>query len=121
MLASVRALRALRDYEKEYKQPTDAPDDMDKKYMITTLDNIKSYLGKYVGNTKVPLSYVVIHDDPKVISDADNPARNYKTRQSEMVACSPHNDAAGDLHPLYVQGKHTTWTIISNICKTSIA
>jgi hypothetical protein len=118
-LPNIRALRALRDSEKEYKQPTDAPD-VDEKYMITTIDNIESYLGKYVGDTKVPLSYV-IRDDPEVIPEADDPPENYETRQSEMVARAPHTDAAGNPDPVFVQDNHTVWDIIADICKTSAA
>jgi hypothetical protein len=88
--------------------------------MITTLDNIESYLSKYVGDTKVPLSYV-IRDESVVIPDFDDPSANYETQQAEMVARAPHADAAGDPHPVYVQDNHTVWTIISDICKTSAA
>jgi hypothetical protein len=79
--------------EKEYKSP---PDDekpkVNPKNWSKTIESIEIWLSRFLGDTKIPLSYVVRTNapfpaglDPRV----GEPDTEYTTHEDEMVARAP--------------------------------
>ena len=55
------------------------------------MEDIHEYLGKCLGSTKIPLSYIVRPDNKRrVVALADDPPDNYITPELEMVSRAPH-------------------------------
>jgi hypothetical protein len=48
--------------------------------MITTIDNIESYLGQYLGKTKILLAYIIRENDAVLPEAADPMTINYATK-----------------------------------------
>ena len=87
-VASIRTLRTLKEDEEAYTNPTDKPT-INNKDWSKMLEDIEEYLATVLGETKIPLSYVV-RTDPEVIPHAADGPNNYDTPQEEMVARAPH-------------------------------
>jgi hypothetical protein len=117
-LDNIRAFRALRTSEQEFEKPDETPK-IDENDMITMIDNIKSFLGQYLGETKIPLAYV-IREDPDVTPENNNPATNYSTKQAEMIARAPHYQG-NDAHPTFTEDNHKVWALLANICRNTSA
>ena len=109
-LANVRKLRELRQFEQSYETTDDSivinPRDWPK-----TIEGIQEYLRSYLGETKIPLAYVIRENvDPPADPD---PSTGYTTVQDEMISRAPHKDAAGDPHPTFVADSKKVWELLS--------
>jgi hypothetical protein len=76
---------------------------------------ITSHLHKFLGETLVPLSYVIGQEEA-VEDEVDDLPGNYESIQLEMTARAPHITAAGDPHPIFVKDNHKVWDILQDIC-----
>ena len=65
-----------------------------------TMEAIEEYLCAYLGETGIPLAYV-IHKTVDVPEDPDPPT-SYPSIQDEMIARAPHNDTVGNPLPMYL-------------------
>jgi hypothetical protein len=82
--------------EKEFLKHDEIPK-INEADMISMINNIESFLGQYLGETKNPLAYI-IREDPNVTPEADDPPTNYSTKQAEMITRAPHQQGANS-HP----------------------
>jgi hypothetical protein len=69
-LDNIRAFKALHASEQEFQKPDETPK-INENDMIVTIDNIESFLGQYLGETKVPLAFM-IRGDSAVIPKVDD-------------------------------------------------
>jgi hypothetical protein len=113
---SIRRLRELKI--KENSRVTEAPaaPKIDPKNWPKTMDALQDYFNCILGETKAPLAYV-IRDVAAVPDEADDPATNYDTPENEMVACMPHQDAAGVDLPTYIHDRSKVWQTMSEVCR----
>jgi hypothetical protein len=82
--------------------------------MISMINNIESFLGQYLGETKIPLAYV-IREDPDVAPEADNLPTNYSIKQAEMITRAPHQQGANP-HSMFTEDNHKVWALLADIC-----
>ena len=77
ILQVVRLIISLKELQEAHEHPSTAPKFNDK-YMVKTLNTIVDYLHGYLGESNIPLDYVVCYY-PSVTIEADDPSVNYKT------------------------------------------
>lgn len=113
--ATVRALKQQKKAEDDHTEPTNTPT-IDAKNWPQTIDSIDEYLRGILGDTKVPLAYVVRVKE-EVTAAADDPATNYSTLAQEMIARAPIDDPAnpGTKHPTFVQDNSKVWALMQPI------
>jgi hypothetical protein len=112
---SLRRLVHLKLKEEEKPDPPTAPK-IDHKNWPKTMDAIHDYFTGVLGETKVPLAYV-IRDTVEVTPEADDLPRNYASPEDEMVARMPHQDANGVDLPTYLHDRSRVWQTMSEICQ----
>ena len=119
-VAAIRSLRTLKEDEEAYTNPTDKPTINDKDWS-KMLKNIEEYLATVLGETKIPLSYV-IRTDPEVTPHPADGPNNYDTPQEEMVARAPHRvPTAGQdfadwpYNPVYQVDNWTVWILLKGL------
>lgn len=113
-LASVRTVRELRLSEQSYDTPHESPTINDRDWP-RTIEALEEYFRNYLGETKIPLAYV-IRKDRNVPADPD-PSANYSTVQAEMIRRAPQVNAAGEELPTYASDNRKVWELLSSICR----
>jgi hypothetical protein len=118
--ASIKQLRELKI--KEELRVTDAPSvpAIDNKNWPKTMDSFQDCFGSVLGETKAPLACVicsVICNEAIVAPEADDPPANCDTPANEMIACVPHQDAAGVNLPTYIHDRSAGWQAISEVTR----
>jgi hypothetical protein len=116
-LDNIRALRQMRQSELAHKEPEEAPT-LDEVDWPKNMEALEEYLGGFLGETGIPLAYVVRKDEA-VPAAANDPSNNYDSRFEEMVARAGHRDAQGDLLDTYVADRLRVWELLSAICRDS--
>ena len=117
-LASIRALRELREFEDTYKPSEDVPTINDKDWLKTMMETILEYLRSYLGDKKIPLAYVVCESETV---PAFEPEGGYTTIQDEMIARAPHFSMIAGVctaDPAYLVNREKVWDIIARITRT---
>lgn len=118
-LVTVRALRALREHESNYDNPSEPPT-IDDKNWPKTMEAIREYLASSLGSSsKLPLAYI-IRDDMIVPAAAGDPATNYDTNEEEMIARAPHttnNLENGDKTDHYIEDNTEVWSTLERVCR----
>ena len=104
-LPNIRALRSLRLSEKAHKDPTEKPK-INHNSWPKTIENILEYLRSVLGETGVPLQYVVRREREV---PANDPPGGYPTPTEEMIARAPHFDGAGNPTQTFVADNHKVW------------
>ena len=78
------------------------------------MEAIEEYLRNHLGETGIPLVYVVQKDEA-VPPEADDPATNHESATDEMVAHAPYNNVAGDLLPMFIADRRKTWELLADL------
>jgi hypothetical protein len=100
----VRSLKDLKIAEEDHVNPTDKPVIKDNNWP-RTIDDMEEYLRNHVGQTKIPLAYIVWKEET-VTPNAADPPTNYTIAQDELIARAPHRDAAGNHTELFNNDNH---------------
>jgi hypothetical protein len=79
------------------------------------MEDIEEYFRNYLGETGVPLAYV-IRKDARVPPEADDPSGNYTSPTDEMIARAPH-EAGGVNLPTYLSDREKVWELLAGICR----
>ena len=79
----VRLLRELKESEHNYKAPTSVPTISDKNWS-KTIKAIEEHLRNHLGETNIPLAYIVRHESA-VPDHATDLATNYLLVQDKMI------------------------------------
>ena len=115
MLADVRDIRGLRDWQLHHTALEASDTIIDMKNWPKTVDAIKEYLRGNLGVTGIPLAYVVRENE----AVADDPPDGWTTRQEEMIMRAPINNAAGDARtPTFVTDNQRVWDLLSEITRS---
>ena len=112
-LPNVRRIRELRTTEEKHKDPEEGPT-IDAKDWPKTMEAIVEYLRSYLGETGIPLAYVVREE---VAVPVDDPEGGYPSVQDEMIARAPHLDGAGNRLPTYLADRLRVWELVSELCR----
>jgi hypothetical protein len=107
-LNDILKLCDLRTKEKDFKDPTTVPE-IDEKDWPKTMEIMKGHIEAKYGCKKTPLGYL-IRDVVEPPPEADDPSTNYRSREAELVARCPHQDAAG----AYTDDYNTDNTMLFN-------
>ena len=81
-------LHALSRSEADHEDPKQ-PDIVMKGNWTRTIEEVEDYLRNCLGNTKIPLAWIV-RDEENPQPHADDPATNYDTFAEELIARAPH-------------------------------
>jgi hypothetical protein len=115
-LDGVRALRDLKQYEKDHVDPTAEPT-IDTKDWSATMEGIEEWLRGHLGVNKVPLSYVV-RREKDVVASADDPSANYDTVIDEMIARAPIETAVpGTFVASFIEDRRKTWDLMAGFLR----
>ena len=107
-------MRSIRDHEEAHAQPVDVLELKNVKEMVRFCESLDSCLNQYIGETKVPLSYVIRPLEAPPIS-ADDPSVDYDSVEDEMIARNPHGTVT------YRADNKKVWEIVSAICQETQA
>lgn len=107
-LVNIRTLRELRDSEIAYEAPTEYPT-INVKDWPKTIEAIREFLRIFLGETKIPLAYVI--RDTVELPEGDDPSDGYATVQDEMIRRAPHGTQ------VYQTDNQMVWTIIAQISR----
>jgi hypothetical protein len=120
MLAAVRLLRELKDSEDNADPKVDPPLINDKDW-TKTMEAIEEHLRSHLGETNIPLSYVV-REEVGMPIDPD-PSAGYSLIQDEMIRHAPHHIPAHgvpveeqDVDPTYQIDNRKVWQVLSDLC-----
>ena len=108
VLNTIRTIRDLRDSDITYSAPTEYPVSNDKDWP-RTIKSLVEFLGTCLGETKIPLAYV-IHETVELLDVADTPA-DYAYVGEEMTWRAPHDTA------IYRADNKKVWDIIYQITR----
>ena len=114
-LANVRALRELRDSEEKHDDPDEVPT-IDSRNWPKTFEAIDEYYRNVLGETGIPLSYVIRRTEAVPPAAAD-PPDNYTTPIMEMTERAPHTDANGVHLPVYLRDREKVWDLLARMCR----
>jgi hypothetical protein len=90
-LTVVRRLRSTKEYEENFKVTAEQPI-INKKHWPRTMEAIREFFGSVLGETGVPLAYVVCKNVE--IPPGTDPSEGYITVAEEMIARAPHGNQA---------------------------
>ena len=116
-LVSIRSVQGLRDSETAHENPDVVPK-IDMKDWPKTIEAIEEYFRNYLGETGIPLAYVVRKEE-NVPANPD-PSANYDTAMDEMIARAPHADAAGVMTAHFSVDRTKVWQLMSTICRDEV-
>jgi hypothetical protein len=105
-LTVVRRLRSTKEYEENFKVTPEQPV-INEKYWPRTMEAIREFFGSVLGETGVPLAYVV-HENVEIPPGTD-PSEGYITVAEEMIVCAPHWNQA------YANDSMEVWSYMANI------
>ena len=109
-LDNVRSITQLRVSEEAHEDPE--PPTVNIKDWAKTFDALKDYFRSCLGETGIPLAYVIRESDA-IVAD---PADGYDTVTDEMIARAPHVTANGDPSPIYLNDRRKVWDKFRDIC-----
>jgi hypothetical protein len=119
-LAAVRRLRELKDSEDQAAVKVDPPL-INERDWTKTMEAIEEHLRANLGETKIPLAYVV-REDIEMPAGAD-PSAGYILIQDEMIRRAPHRIPAHGvpvedqaLDPTFQIDNRKVWQILSDLC-----
>ena len=97
-LPEIRALRNLRDWEKDHEDPT--PPEINSKNWPMTIEAIDEYLRGCLGVTSIPLAYIIRDEEEPL----PNPDDGFPTKQDALIARAPIRTppAFDAYHPTYL-------------------
>ena len=111
----VYGIEQLKRTEDNHKDPTEKPtiDDTDWPKTMEALD---SYFLSFLGDTGIPLSYVIRREraDPAVPVD---PPDGYASVSDEMIHRAPHQDENGMDLPSYLADRVKVWDLLAALCR----
>jgi hypothetical protein len=113
-LENVRSIIELKDTE-EANKPPEAPT-ISSKDWPRTMESILDYFRSYLGETGIPLAYVIRKDIAVKPSIEDNEL-NYHTKQEEMIARAPIVDENGNFTLVYIADRTKVWELIATMCR----
>jgi hypothetical protein len=93
-IEAVRKFKEMKAAEESHKDPTEKPIINDKNWQ-RTLDDVEEYLHNHLGQTHIPLSYVVRKNE-QVPPHLVDPPNNYTSIQDEMISRAPQLDDDGE-------------------------
>jgi uncharacterized membrane protein YgcG len=110
-------VRGMESYEKweEGHVNLEAPK-IDSKDWSKTMEGIQGWLRGCLGQTKIPLAYV-IRAEIAVPAEATDPATNYNSKTDELIARAPIQDAGGGDNEHYLVDRGTVWDLIESITR----
>jgi fermentation-respiration switch protein FrsA (DUF1100 family) len=109
---AVRALKDLKIAEEDHVNPTNKPVIKDDNWP-RTIDDIEEYLRNHLGQTKIPLAYIVSRKDENVPPPHGNdPLVNYTIAQNKLFAQALHYDANDNHTELFNNDNHQVWTLL---------
>jgi uncharacterized membrane protein YgcG len=112
-LVMVRATESYGKWEEDHSN-LEAPK-IDSKDWSKTMEGIQGWLRGCLGQTKIPLAYV-IRADIEVPAEAADPATNYSSRIDELIARAPIG-AVGAENENYLVDRGTVWDLIESITR----
>jgi hypothetical protein len=107
-LTVVRSLHSTKEYEENFKVTAEQPV-IKEKYWPRTMEAIHELFGSVLGETGVPLAYVVRANVE--IPPVTDPSEGYITVAYEMIARAPHGNQA------YANDSMEVWSYIVNITR----
>ena len=116
-LDNVQALRGLCKWEEKHEDG-DTPE-VDTWDWPRAIETILEWLGDCLGQSGVPLAYVV-RDDEDVPTAEYDPPTNYDTIQLEMIARAPirvagAGGALGAYHPTFLANRIKVWNMLNTL------
>jgi hypothetical protein len=84
-------LRSIKEYEENFKV-TAEQSVINEKYWPRTIEAIREFFGSVLGETGVPLAYIVRKNVE--IPHGTDPSEGYITVARDMIARSPHGNQA---------------------------
>ena len=111
-LVNVRSVRDLRTSEDNHKNPTEKPT-MHPTDWSKNLESLSEYLRSYLGETGIPLAYVVRTDQ----APGADPVGGHSSALDEMISRAPHYNAGGEPLAAYLTDRLKVWELIANICR----
>jgi hypothetical protein len=107
-LPFVRRVRSTKEYEENFKVTAEQPI-INEKDWPRTMEAIHEFFGSVLGETGVPLAYVVRENVE--IPPGTDPLEGYITVAEEMIACAPHGNQA------YANDSMEVWSYMVNITR----
>jgi hypothetical protein len=107
-LTVVRSLHSTNEYEESFKVTVEQPV-INEKYWPRTMYAIRKFFGSVLGETAVPLAYVV-GENVKIPPGTD-PSEGYIAVAEDMIARAPHKDQA------YANDSMEFWSYMVNITR----
>ena len=112
---NIEMTRELRVWEDAHENPKEVPT-IDTRDWPKTIEAMEEYLRNYLGETGIPLAYVVRKNEA-VKPEADDPPGNYTSSVDEMIARAPHKDVADAYLPVYLSDRQKVWKLLADICR----
>jgi hypothetical protein len=106
----VNQIKERVDYEETWTAAPDEKPVLNNQDWYHTMEDIRNYLARTPGTTKIPLAYVV-RESIEVLPSAEDPSTNYTSLDAEMIARAPHGTAT------YSYDNHSVWNILYDLCK----
>lgn len=107
-LERIRSLRGLRDTEEAHEDPTEMPT-INPKNWPKTMKAIEDYLTTYLGETGIPLAYVV----RRMVALPPDPDDDYDSIELEMIRRAPH----GNNNDVYVADNNKVYELIASMTR----
>jgi hypothetical protein len=104
-LTVVRSLRSTKEYEENFKVTAEQPV-INEKDWPRTMEAIREFFGSVLGETGVPLAYVVRENVE--IPTGTYLSEGYIEVAEEMIACAPHGNQA------YANDSMEVWSYMAN-------
>jgi hypothetical protein len=108
-LSSTHSLRSTKDYEEKFKVTSEQPV-INEKDWPRTMEAIHEFFGSVLGETGVPLAYVV-RKNVEIPPSTDS-SEGYIKVSEEMIACTPHENQA------YANESMEVWSYMVNITRS---
>ena len=124
-LDEVRKMRLVKLEEESHQDPQEKPT-IDHKDWNKTWDNFMDYINGFLGQTGVPLGYIV-RDELNVKPSNDDPASNYDTVALEMIERAPIRGASADPNnadyytPTFRVDNRRTWDLAKGVFENDVA
>jgi hypothetical protein len=103
----------MKAAKESHKDLTEKPIINDKNWQ-RTLDDVEEYLCNHLGQTHIPLSYVVRKNE-QVPPHLVDPPNNYTSIQDEMISRAPQLDDDGERILLFMTNNKRVWTLIHKL------
>ena len=115
---NVKKLKDMKREDEKYEEmKPDTYPKIDEKSWPDTFDNLDIFLRTYLGESRIPLMFVV-RDQVEVTPEAQEPPTKYECVTDEMIARATHGRTVGnttEVHPTFVLNSAKVWDILKSM------